>query len=72
MDHNKIDDLRFVDRYLLGKLPADQALEFEEHFVGCAQCAAELRSTRDFIAGLRLEFLRTGLARHKRREQQAF
>jgi hypothetical protein len=54
MDHKYIEELDLVDRYLMGRLDADESAEFEEHFVDCAQCVDRLRTTKDLIDGFRL------------------
>jgi hypothetical protein len=54
MDHKHIEELDLVDRYLMGRLTADESEQFEEHFVDCAQCVDQLRTTQDFVRGLRL------------------
>jgi hypothetical protein len=54
MDHEQIDRLDFIDRYLMGKLPEEASADFEEHFVDCAQCIARLQATKNFIRDLRL------------------
>lgn len=55
MDHKYIEDFDFVDRYLTGRLTADETAQFEEHFVGCTRCSEELWTTEDFIEGFRRE-----------------
>lgn len=54
MDHEYIDEFDIVDRYLMGKLAAEESAQFEEHFVDCPQCIERLRTTKDFIQGLRV------------------
>jgi hypothetical protein len=54
MDHNYIEELDLIDRYLMGKLTADESAGFEEHFVDCAQCVDRLKTTKDLIHGFRL------------------
>lgn len=54
MDHKYIEELDLVDRYLMGRLPADESAAFEEHFVDCAQCVDRLKTTKDLIHGFRL------------------
>lgn len=54
MDHNYIEELDLVDRYLMGRLAADESAEFEEHFVDCARCVDRLKTTKDLIHGFRL------------------
>ena len=54
MDHEQIDQRNLVSRYLMGKLPADESVSFEEHFVDCPQCIAALETSRDFLRDFRL------------------
>ena len=53
MDHKQIDQYDLIDRYLLGKLPAEEIARFEEHFVDCPQCVARLQATKTFLQDLR-------------------
>ena len=55
MDHKYIEEFDLVDRYLTGRLTADETAQFEEHFVSCNKCSEELWTTEDFIEGLRRE-----------------
>src|SRR5262245_48524010 len=54
MDHKYIAELDMVDRYLMGRLTAEEISEFEEHFVDCADCVGQLTSTKALIDGLRV------------------
>lgn len=54
MDHKHIDELDIVDRYLTGRLPVDESVRFEEHFVDCLECTDRLETTKAFVEGLRL------------------
>lgn len=54
MDHEQINRFALIDRYLMGKLPAEERARFEEHFVDCPQCIAQLHTTKGFIRDLRL------------------
>jgi hypothetical protein len=54
MDHEQINRFALIDRYLMGKLPAEERARFEEHFVDCPQCIAQLHTTKNFISDLRL------------------
>lgn len=55
MDHALIEDNRWPDRYLLGRLPDDERQRFEEHFVTCPECLDALEAVEA------VEGLRTGL-----------
>lgn len=54
MEHEEINRLNLIDRYLMGKLLAEENVSFEEHFVNCPQCIAELQTTKNFMQDLRL------------------
>jgi hypothetical protein len=54
MNHNYIDQFDLIDRYLIGKLPAEEGALFEEHFVDCPQCIDRLKTTKNFLQDLRL------------------
>src|SRR5215216_128326 len=53
MDHEQIDQYNLIDRYLMGKLPSEESDGFEEHFVDCPQCIAQLQATKNFLHDLR-------------------
>jgi anti-sigma factor RsiW len=68
MNHNYICDHNIAEMYVTGKLPAQEAWEFELHFVLCPSCIALLADTRALYNALRLlptvnarEFARTYL-----------
>jgi hypothetical protein len=52
MDHHYIEDQCIADRYLLGQLPAEERMRFEEHFVDCHECLERLETTESFRGGL--------------------
>ncbi|MGA9768032.1 MAG: hypothetical protein WBV94_03265 [Blastocatellia bacterium] len=54
MDHHYIQQHDFVDRYLIGNLPEEESASFENHFADCQQCLDQLKTTEDFIQGLRV------------------
>ena len=54
MDHSYIEELDLVHRYLMGRLTGDENAQFEEHFVDCAQCSEQLKTTKELIHGFRL------------------
>jgi hypothetical protein len=53
MDHKHIDEFDLVDRYLMGRLAAEETARFEEHFVDCVECVNRLSLTKTFIEELR-------------------
>ena len=53
MNHDYIKEFNLIDQYALGKLSADEAEEFEDHFIDCPECVEQLNITRSFIQDLR-------------------
>ena len=53
MTHDYIDDNQIASRYLMGELDAEEEAAFEEHFVDCRECLANLELIRDFRGHLR-------------------
>jgi len=53
MNHDYIKKFNLIDQYLLGKLAADEAEEFENHFIDCSECEEQLNITRSFIRDLK-------------------
>jgi Putative zinc-finger len=51
MNHTDATRLGACEKYLLGELPPSLRAEFEEHYFGCAACAAELNAGALFLAG---------------------
>jgi len=54
MDHKYIDELDLVERYLMGRLAAEETAEFEAHFVDCLECVGQLKTTKALMDGLRI------------------
>jgi Sec-independent protein translocase protein TatA len=54
MNHDYIKQFDVVNRYLMGKLVAEESEQFEEHFIDCPQCIDQLKTTREFKKGLQL------------------
>jgi hypothetical protein len=53
MDHHYIEEHNIPDRYVLGKLHADERAQFEAHFIDCRECLDRLETTEDFGGALR-------------------
>ncbi|HUL14611.1 MAG TPA: zf-HC2 domain-containing protein [Terriglobales bacterium] len=53
MNHTDATRLEACEKYLLGELPPSLRAEFEEHYFGCAVCAAELDAAALFLAASR-------------------
>jgi hypothetical protein len=49
MDHEEATGRGAVEKYLLDELAPLERDEFEEHFFGCQECAADLRTTAAFL-----------------------
>ncbi|HKP38366.1 MAG TPA: hypothetical protein VJT71_16015 [Pyrinomonadaceae bacterium] len=64
MNHLQIEESNTVDRYLLGRLPAEEQSQFEEHFVDCQECLDRLETSASFRRGVKTvvaeDALRTG------------
>ena len=54
MDHKYINEFDLVERYLMGRLAADETTEFEAHFVDCRECVDQMKTTRALVDGLRI------------------
>ena len=53
LDHPRIDDEKVVDRYLAGRLTAENEARFEEHLFACDACLAEVEAGDQMRRGLR-------------------
>lgn len=53
MDHEKIKNEAIVDRYILGKLSAEEKQLFEEHYFGCDECFIAVQDADAVILGLK-------------------
>ena len=53
MNHDYIKKFNLIDQYVMGKLATDEAEDFENHFIDCAQCVEQLNLTRNFIHDLK-------------------
>ncbi|MGC1458275.1 MAG: hypothetical protein WA825_08380 [Steroidobacteraceae bacterium] len=62
MDHQQAIQLGAVEKYLLDELPIQLRSEFEEHFFGCQECAADLHAAAEFLDIARKEFRRGNIA----------
>jgi hypothetical protein len=59
MDHQEALRRSAVEKYLLNEMPQPERDEFEEHFFGCQECAADLRTTAAFLDGVKKELQRS-------------
>jgi hypothetical protein len=53
MDHVYIEEHQVVDRYLMGKLTAEELGGFEEHYLSCTECLDRLETTADLARALK-------------------
>jgi hypothetical protein len=53
MDHTYIEERGLIDLYHRGQIQPAEEVEFEEHFVGCAECQERLQMARGFQRGLK-------------------
>jgi len=54
MEHSYIEEQNIVDRYLLGKLSAEERTRFEEHCESCMRCSDQLEAVDGLRTGLRI------------------
>jgi len=52
MDHPRIDEEQILDRYLVGRLSAEEEALFEEHLFECADCLEKARWGEELRRGL--------------------
>lgn len=53
MDHQYIEEHNLIERYVLGRLPVEDQVRFEEHFADCSACLDALELAGDFNTALR-------------------
>lgn len=53
MNHDHINEFNLIDQYVLGKLSADEAEAFENHFIDCPECVDQLNMTRSLVHDLK-------------------
>jgi hypothetical protein len=54
MEHSYVEEHNIADRYLLGKLSAEERIRFEEHCENCMQCSEQLEAIDGLRTGLRI------------------
>ena len=62
MDHNEAVRLQAAEKYLLGELPKEQHVAYEEHYFDCPTCAEELKATVAFMESAR-QLVREGVTK---------
>jgi anti-sigma factor RsiW len=53
MRHPDIDEHQVIDRYVLGKLPPEEAELFEDHYLSCPQCLDQLALAESMQRGFK-------------------
>lgn len=53
MKHSEIEEHQLIDRYVMGKLPPDEAESFEEHYLSCPQCLDQLAVAESMQRGFK-------------------
>src|SRR3954466_8231285 len=53
MDHPTIDAENVAERYVTGRLPSEEAAQFEEHYLDCPSCCARVEAAERLQRGLR-------------------
>jgi len=53
MDHTYIEENQVVDRYVMGKLPPDEAGRFEDHYLSCPECLDRLELAESLQRGFK-------------------
>lgn len=62
MDHLDAENMKAVERYMLGELSVSEVEDFERHFFDCPQCSEELRALTIFQENARAVFAEQDLA----------
>ena len=62
MDHLEAEQMKGVERYMLGDLTVSEVEELERHFFDCPQCSEELRALTIFQENARAVFVEQDLA----------
>jgi hypothetical protein len=60
MEHREAIELRAAEKYVLRELPADLQEAYEEHFLDCAECAADIQAATVFAETSRRIFAEEG------------
>jgi hypothetical protein len=71
MNHDQINEFNLIDQYVLGKLSADEAEAFENHFIDCPECVDQLNVTRSLVQDLKGLAVQETLVSENRRAPMA-
>lgn len=53
MDHDYIEERQIVERYVMGRLPPEEAARFEEHYLHCQECLDRLEVAESMERGFK-------------------
>ena len=53
LDHATIEEEQIAERYVMGKLPPDEATLFEEHYLSCPECLDRLELAESMERGFK-------------------
>lgn len=53
MEHSKVEEQQIAERYVMGRLPEEEAARFEEHYLTCDECLDRLQLAERFHHALR-------------------
>lgn len=53
MDHTYIEERQIAERYVMGKLPPEEAARFEEHYLSCQECLDRLELSESMERGFK-------------------
>jgi hypothetical protein len=53
MNHEYINEFNVIDQYALGHLTANEAEEFEDHYIDCPTCVEQLSATKNLVQDLK-------------------
>ena len=67
MNHHEAVQQAAVEKYLLSEMAPAERDEFEEHYFGCQECAAELRTTAAFLDEVNKVFRREAAGRSRQK-----
>jgi hypothetical protein len=54
MDHSFIEETNQIDRYVRGTMPPSERAAFEEHFLDCSDCLAQLEIAKSLRESIRI------------------
>jgi hypothetical protein len=67
MNHHEAVQQAAVEKYLLNEMAPAERDEFEEHYFGCQECAADLRTTAAFLDEVNKDLRREAAGRSRQK-----